>query len=123
MSSVLISILIGVAALIHLAPVVGLFSVSRMEALYGISISDPTTALLMRHRALLFGLVGAVMAIAAVYPPWQTLAIALGLVSAVSFLLLAGKLPDLSPQIRKVCLIDWVALACLILAAGLRYAV
>jgi hypothetical protein len=121
MTSILISILIGIAALIHLAPIVGLFSVSRMETLYGVSLSDPTMALLMRHRALLFGILGAVMGIAAVYTPWQTLAITIGLVSTVAFLILAGKLSSQPAVIRKVCLIDWVALVCLLLAAGLRY--
>jgi hypothetical protein len=57
MTSILISVFIGIAALIHLAPIIGLFSVARMEALYGVSLSDPTMALLMRHRALLFGIV------------------------------------------------------------------
>jgi hypothetical protein len=121
MTSILISILIGIAALIHLAPIVGLVSVSRMETLYGVSLSDPTMALLMRHRALLFGILGAVMGIAAVYTPWQTLAITIGLVSTVAFLILAGKLSSQPAVIRKVCLIDWVALVCLLLAAGLRY--
>jgi hypothetical protein len=121
MTSILISILIGIAALIHLAPIVGLVSVSRMETLYGVSLSDPTMALLMRHRALLFGIIGVVMGIAAVYPPWQTMAITIGLISAVAFLLLAGKSVDQPPEIRKVCLIDWVALVCLLLATGLRY--
>ena len=63
MTSILNSVFIGIAALIHLAPVIGLFNTSRMETLYGVSLSDPTMALLMRHRALLFGIVGAVMAI------------------------------------------------------------
>ena len=120
MTSILISVFIGIAALIHLAPVVGLFSVSRMENLYSVSLSDPTMALLMRHRALLFGILGAIMGIAALYPPWQSMAIGIGLLSAVSFLLLARGIASQSPRMNKVCLMDWVAITCLLVAVGLR---
>ena len=50
--------ILAVVGVINLLPVMGLFSVVQMEAAYGVSINSPELALLLRHRAMLFGLIG-----------------------------------------------------------------
>ena len=45
-------------ALIHLPPLLGMFGVAKMESAYGVGIAGPDLAVLMRHRALMFGLLG-----------------------------------------------------------------
>ena len=52
----------GVFALLPLAGVLG---AGRLSALYGIAFEEPNLVLLMRHRAVLFGLLGVFLAIAA----------------------------------------------------------
>lgn len=57
------------AGVIHLLPVPGVMGVSTLARLYGIEVNDPNTAILMQHRALLFGVLGALM-LTAIALPW-----------------------------------------------------
>ena len=112
----LISALLIVAGIIHLLPVSGLLGAERLATLYGLSFSEPNLLLLMRHRAVLFGLLGALLVWAAFRPALQPVAMLGGLVSVLSFLLLAWITPGYNAALRKVVIADWVALACLALA-------
>ena len=51
--------------IIHLLPVSGFFGAERLSALYGISLNEPNLEILMRHRAVLFGLLVAFLVYAA----------------------------------------------------------
>ncbi|MBD2839480.1 phosphopantetheine adenylyltransferase [Pseudomonas sp. JM0905a] len=115
----LISALLIVAGIIHLLPVSGLLGAERLATLYGLSFSEPNLLLLMRHRAVLFGLLGALLVWAAFRPALQSAAMLGGLVSVLSFLLLAWITPGYNAALRKVVFADWVALACLALAVVL----
>ncbi len=44
--------------LVNLAPVVGVFSAQQMAEAYGVTINGSEMVVLMKHRALLFGLLG-----------------------------------------------------------------
>ena len=89
-------IIVGV---IHLLPLVGVLGPARLQALYGITLTDPTLVLLMRHRAILFGLLGAFLVVAAFVPTLQLSALILGATSAMSFLVLARKGGPYNPRI------------------------
>ena len=90
--------------------VVGVLGAERLNQLYGIDASEPNLAVLMRHRAVLFGL-------AAFKPPLQGLAVLAGFVSVLSFLALAWG-AGVNAQLGRVVTADWVALAALVLGAG-----
>lgn len=79
------SLLFLVAAAINLAPVVGVLSAERLAALYGLPFTDPTLEILMRHRAVLFGIVGALLVLAAFRPEHQSVAAVAGFVSMLSW--------------------------------------
>jgi hypothetical protein len=99
------------AGVIHLLPLSGVLGSSQLSKLYGVHIEDPGLALLMGHRAVLFGLLGLLLLVAAFHPPLRTLAFIAGLVSVVSFLVLAAAPgASLTPEIRRVVAADWVAL-------------
>jgi hypothetical protein len=66
---VLSTVLILLASLVNLAPVTGALSAERMQALYGVALPDENLVILMRHRAILFGIVGGLLAVAAFHPP------------------------------------------------------
>lgn len=74
----LISATLLIVAVIHLLPLVGVLGAPRLTALYGISFDDANLAILMRHRAVLFGLLGAFLAFAAFRPTLQPLAFLAG---------------------------------------------
>lgn len=70
----LISAMLVIVGVIHLLPASGILSADRLTALYGISFSDPGLVILMRHRAVLFGLLGGFLLVAAFQPRLRTLA-------------------------------------------------
>lgn len=111
------TVLVLVAALINLAPVLGAASAARMSALYGVPLDDPNLQILMRHRAVLFGLVGGLLLVAAFYPPLRATGYAVGFASMLSFLFIAFVVGDYNPQIRRVVLVDGVGIASLAGAA------
>jgi hypothetical protein len=116
----LIAILLLVAGIIHLLPLAGVPGGERLNALYGLALDEPNLQILMRHRAVLFGLLGALLVAAAFIPGLRSLALVGGFISVISFLLLAWNAPLYNEALRRVVVADWVALACLLLALPLH---
>ncbi len=114
---ILCTALIVVAAAVNLVPVSGVVSAARLEALYGIPFEDANLVILMRHRAVLFGIVGGLLAVAAFHPPLRPAAFVAGLVSMLSFVLIAWLVGDANPELRRVAGVDVVASAVLAAAA------
>jgi hypothetical protein len=116
-----IGFLLMVPAVIHLMPLSGVLGPEALTRLYGLDFSAHDLQILMRHRAVLFGLLGALMAVAAFRPALQGLAIVAGLASVVSFLALAIGVGDYGAAVGRIVLADMVALACLVAAALLKW--
>ena len=107
------TLLVLVAAAINLAPVLGAVAPERMNALYGVDLEDANLQILMRHRAVLFGLVGGLLLVAAFHPPLRTLGYAVGFGSMSSFLVIAWLVGGYSAEIQRVILVDVVGIAAL----------
>lgn len=114
----LVTAMLLVAALIHLLPLSGVLGAHRLTALYGLPFEEQNLAILMRHRAVLFGMVGAFLALAAFKPGLQAGALLVGLLSVLSFLLLAWSVGGYNAHLARVVLADVVALVCLLLGAA-----
>lgn len=111
-----VSALLIIAGIIHLLPLSGVLGAERLAQLYGLAFEEPNLLLLMRSRAVLFGLLGAFLVYAAFRPALQPLALIGGLVSVLSFLLLAWSSPTYNKALRRVVIADWLALVCLLIA-------
>lgn len=111
-----VSAMLLVVAIIHLLPLSGALGVEQLARLYGISVAEPNMVILLRHRAVLFGLLGALLAIAAFVPALQPTALIAGLLSVGSFLLLAWVVGEYNAQLSRVFAADLVAMACLAVA-------
>lgn len=107
-----------IVAVIHLMPVIGVLGSAKLVALYGIQFDDPNLVILMRHRAVLFGLLGAFLLVAAFRPELQLLALIAGFASVASFLLIAWSVGGYNAQTARVVLIDVIALVCLAVGAA-----
>jgi hypothetical protein len=112
-------VLVGVGA-VHLLPLSGVLGGERLTALYGVPAEDANLALLLRHRAVLFGLLGAFMVAAAWRPAWRSAALVAGALSVLSFLALSLVVGDVNAALSRVVLVDAVAAAALALAALLH---
>lgn len=112
----LLSALLILVGIIHLLPITGVLGVDRLASLCGLAFDDPSLVILMRHRAILFGLLGALLVAAAFAPSLQPAALLGGLVSVLSFLWLAWSSPTYNEALRKVVIADWIALAALSIA-------
>lgn len=104
------------AGIVHLLPVAGVLGGPRLAALYGVQVADPNLELLLRHRAMLFALLGLLLCAAAFRPALQAAALVAGLASIASFLVLAALGGGLNPQLTRVFAVDVAALV--VLGAG-----
>ena len=77
-----------IAGIINTVPVLIAFLPSKITDSYGIVIPDANFELLLRHRAVLFGIVGGLMIYSAISKKHYDLTTLVGMVSMVSFLLL-----------------------------------
>ncbi len=114
----IVSISLLVAAIIHLLPLVGVLGGDRLQLLYGVAIEGPDLQILMRHRAVLFGLLGTYLLVAAFMPALQPSALAVGLVSVLSFLLLAWTTDGYNTSIARVVTADVIALVALLIGTA-----
>lgn len=112
-----VSAMLVVAGVIHLLPLSGVLGSERLASLYGLPFNEPNLAILMRHRAVLFGLIGSFLLFAAFQPALQSIAIVGGIISVVSFLYLAWAVGSYNPKIGRVFLVDVIVLICLVIGA------
>lgn len=96
------------AAAINLIPVVGVLSNEILSQLYAIQIDRAEFSLLLRHRAVLFGIVGGLLLTAAFMPRLRTQAGIAGLLSMLSFILLFMLIGTDNDSLLRVTLIDAV---------------
>lgn len=118
----LVSAMLVVVAIIHLFPLLGVLGATQLTSLYGLDFSDPNLAILMRHRAVLFGLMGAFFLYSAFKSTLQPIAFVAGFISIVSFLVLVWMTGDYNPQVARIVAGDVVALVALAVAVA-AYAV
>jgi len=118
----LATVLIVVVGLVNLLPVSGALSADRLEALYGLRLDEPNLLILMRHRAVLFGIVGGILIASALHVPLRPVGFAVGLVSMLSFVAVALLIGGYNAELRRVVVVDVVASVALVAAAVLSAA-
>jgi hypothetical protein len=111
--------LLVVAGLLHLVPALGLFGSNALSLLYGAAFQQINQQIVMGHQAVLNALVGALLMYAAWHPRAQPLALIVGSISLLSFLVFALLLRHYNPPVDRLVLGALAALSCLLLAAGL----
>lgn len=116
MTPIFITIIFIAIALLHLYPALGVLSGARLQALYGVPLDDPNLLILMRHRAVLFGVLGGFLLVAAFWPRWQPAAFVAGFISMLSFIVIFLLEGNSNALLRKVFVAD--ILGCGLLACG-----
>lgn len=114
-------VLLVIVGLIHLMPLSGVLGAEALTRLYGLDFSSPDLQILMRHRAVLFGLLGALLAASALLPKLRGVAMLAGFISVLSFIGLALTTPGYGDPVARVMLADMLGLGCLVGAALLQW--
>lgn len=107
------------AGLLNLYPLIGVLGADNLKSLYGVAIKNGDVLLLLRHRAVFFGLLGALLLYAAFRPAWRRFALIAGLTSMLTFLFLALPFGGRSKALQQVFWVDLVAVIVLIAGAWL----
>ncbi len=103
-----------VAGIIHLLPVPGVLGNEWLKSLYGINAESPDLAILLQHRALLFGIIGILLFAAVPLAHLRAAAIFAALASMASFIAVAVIVGNYGPAIRRVVLADIVGIVALL---------
>ena len=112
-----------VVGLINFAPVIGVISAQKLESAYSVTLAGNDLAILLRHRALLFGILGAFILYSAFNPYYQPAAMIMGGVSMVGFALLVLGTGGYNEAVGKVLFIDILGIMFLFAAVVLKYVV
>lgn len=117
--SLFVAIVLFSVGVLHLLPSSGALGAHALARIYGLDATDATVLLLLRHRAVLFGLLGVGLCASAFIESARAPALVAGHVSVLSFLALARAHPKGSPAIDRVVRADLVAEVALVVATAL----
>lgn len=114
----LIAFTLLLTGVVHLLPLSGIAGPLQLTRLYGVAADEPNVAILLRHRAVLFGMLGAFLVYAAFAPAWQPAAFLAGFLSVGSFVWLGRSGEGVNAQIARVVTVDVVLIGVLAIGAA-----
>lgn len=120
MEKLIIGIIV-IVGLINFYPIVGIFSSEILFNLYKIDSISNDVLILLKHRAILFGLLGGFIIYSAFKPELQIWGIILGLASMLPFIVIALFTGNYGIGIQKIVVADAIALVGLIIVLVLRF--
>jgi len=112
----LVSVCLLVVGLINFAPLAGVLSAQSLERAYGVTLASNDLIILMRHRALLFGLLGGFVLYSVFAPGYRTAAITMAGISMVGFAVLAHLQGEFNASLNKVLIADYIGIVFLVIA-------
>lgn len=96
--------------IINLIPSLLAFFPDNISKSYGVELPNGNYELLLRHRAILFGIIGGLMIYAAIVKKYYKIATTVGLISMGSFILLFVLIDkDINLELKNVMIFDIVA--------------
>ncbi len=116
----LLRITLFICGIINLLPVGIAFLPEKIASSYGVKILDNNMELLLRHRAVLFGIVSLVLIHAAFTTSNYIIATIIGLTSMLSFVLLYYHIGEINKELKTIMVIDFIA-SFFLLAAFILY--
>jgi len=119
--NIAISIFLLLVGLINFLPIIGVISAEKLSSAYSIELIGNDLIILMRHRALLFGLIGGFIIFSVFNPAYQIAAMVMAAISMLGFLYFVWVAADYNAAISKIAMIDLVGLVCLAIAVVLKY--
>lgn len=103
-------LMLAAAAILNLLPAVAVVSVDRAAGAYGLDAVDGDLRLLLRHRGMLFAILGAGLLVAVFRPRLRTAAITANAVSMAGFVALLPFEQPVGPALLRVAKLDMLGL-------------
>ncbi len=113
--------LLFLVALINFVPIAGILSLDKINQAYGLAVNDNNLAIVLRHRALVFGLLGGFLFYSLFSPSYQTAAITLTAISMLGYLYFFWSVGNANTALSKVAYADIIGMALLSIAIALKY--
>ena len=114
-------VLLFLVGIINFLPVMGIISLDKINQAYGLSVTDNNLAILLRHRALLFGLIGGFIIYSVFKPQYQVAAIILAAISMLGYVCLFWTMDDTNSALLRIAQIDILGVFVLCLAIGIKF--
>lgn len=119
MKAKVVSGLLLLVGVLNLTPAIVFFDLSRTESLYGIHIANDDAGIIVRHRAVLLGLLGAAMIFAAFKREFVVPAITAAFLGKLAFLYLIWTTVN-TIELDRVAIFDIAAIVVLLIALVLH---
>src|SRR5688500_13297785 len=103
-------LLFGAVGLLNVLPGLSALMPSKLATAYGVITDDPTSTLLLRHRAVMLALLGGALLVAAFLPALRIPVLIAAAVGKLSFIALVSASPDAHAKLTPVALADVMAL-------------
>ena len=108
-----------ISGVINFMPSLLAFWSNKISSSYGIDIPNSNDELLLRHRAVMLGIIGGVMIFSAISKKYYSLSVSIGLISMVSFIILYALVGNINPELQKVMKIDIAGILILLIGYSL----
>jgi hypothetical protein len=109
------------SGIINFIPSLLVFFPNKINASYGIDVTNSNLELLLRHRAVLFGIVGGLMLFSALSKRYYDLSVIIGSISMLSFVILYFSIGTINSELKKIMLFDITAMIILIIGCFCYY--
>jgi hypothetical protein len=114
---------LSIVGLINFVPVLAVISVQKLEEAYSISLVSNDLIILMRHRALLFGVLGGFILYSAFVPAYQGPAMLMAAISMIGYAALMYSVGGYNDSLYKVLIIDYIGIVFLAVAVAAKYVI
>jgi hypothetical protein len=115
-----IQVLLFIVGVINFLPVMGVISADKLSRAYQIDLPGNDLIILLRHRAILFGVVGGFILYSVFQPMYQDAAMVMAAITMVGYLYIVWAVGGYNKAIFKVAMVDAVGIMCLLLATVLK---
>ncbi|WP_333670288.1 hypothetical protein [Parvibaculum sp.] len=116
MYGIVVGLIFVLVGLLNAYPAIGMLGAKQLRGLYGIPMTDANLLTLMQHRAVMLGLIGVFLIVAAFRRDLQPAGFVLGFASMLSFVVFARLQDEPSRYISKVAVADIAGSALLLVA-------
>lgn len=98
------------------SPSITALNPSGITTLYGVVLENDATLLLVRHRQVMLGLLGATLVCGAFFVPLRLMAITINILSKSAFLGISLTTSNLTPDFQRIVYFDVVSIILLLIS-------